>query len=495
MSADEDTELRDLVANTLETNGVLGKIRAQLRASVFLALEEQDAVQNKTPLLNQDLKKFIGTKEGRIVTSLVKEFLEHFNLEFSTAVFQPETGFTLQKSREDLARDLNIVESEKSHNAPLLAEVVKRLGSDPKTPRRDGVDDLSNKHISEAKRKFEQYDEDNSGSIDKDELRSLFADMFPHFHRNMLERYVTDEFRAIDKDFSNTIDFDEFLQMYKRLFVLCKSVVSHDISDITLQSPRRLSDTPSKIPAPIKKGPQQNGNGEIKAKKLVENGNKHQASKPSNVLTGADDHDDFFDEPVVKQQDTKSRGKADVRPSHIPVLSPGNSLLNKDDKKSSGKSQLPKPTSPSGMSSLSGLPSLTSGAGGGLGSLRDAPPLPGLGKSTDNTNGSKSPDLEIKAIDKRIADLGFEVPDDDDYEDDFQSSVSGKTLSARSDKSKQSDVDGGSIEEDIEEEILEDISIGDDLLKSSQSGFDDLTTDRTISQASIGFDYMEEIKT
>ena len=27
MSADEDTELRDLVAQTLETNGVLGKIR------------------------------------------------------------------------------------------------------------------------------------------------------------------------------------------------------------------------------------------------------------------------------------------------------------------------------------------------------------------------------------------------------------------------------------------------------------------------------------
>ena len=27
MSVDEDTELRDLVAQTLETNGVLGKIR------------------------------------------------------------------------------------------------------------------------------------------------------------------------------------------------------------------------------------------------------------------------------------------------------------------------------------------------------------------------------------------------------------------------------------------------------------------------------------
>lgn len=31
MSADEDTELRDLVAQTLETNGVLGKIRVSMQ--------------------------------------------------------------------------------------------------------------------------------------------------------------------------------------------------------------------------------------------------------------------------------------------------------------------------------------------------------------------------------------------------------------------------------------------------------------------------------
>lgn len=65
MAAEEDVELRDLVAHTLETRGVLGKIRvsmlnavavakchrawvfyvlkAQLRASVFLALEEQES--------------------------------------------------------------------------------------------------------------------------------------------------------------------------------------------------------------------------------------------------------------------------------------------------------------------------------------------------------------------------------------------------------------------------------------------------------------------
>ncbi|XP_035687415.1 centrosomal protein 43-like [Branchiostoma floridae] len=92
MSADEDTELRDLVAQTLETNGVLGKIRAQLRASVFLALEEQGALESKSQLVNQDLKKFLNTKEGRMVAALVREFLIHFNLDYSLAVFDPETN-------------------------------------------------------------------------------------------------------------------------------------------------------------------------------------------------------------------------------------------------------------------------------------------------------------------------------------------------------------------------------------------------------------------
>jgi len=36
MSAEEDTELRDLVAQTLEANGVLGKIRVSLTSDTHL---------------------------------------------------------------------------------------------------------------------------------------------------------------------------------------------------------------------------------------------------------------------------------------------------------------------------------------------------------------------------------------------------------------------------------------------------------------------------
>ncbi|XP_030064958.1 centrosomal protein 43 isoform X5 [Microcaecilia unicolor] len=94
MSAmEEDTELRDLLVQTLENSGVLNKIKAELRAAVFLALEEQEKIeQNKTPLVNESLKKFLNTKDGRLVSSLIMEFLQFFNLDFTLAVFQPETS-------------------------------------------------------------------------------------------------------------------------------------------------------------------------------------------------------------------------------------------------------------------------------------------------------------------------------------------------------------------------------------------------------------------
>ncbi|XP_024407790.2 centrosomal protein 43 isoform X1 [Desmodus rotundus] len=125
--AEEDTELRDLLVQTLENSGVLNRIKAELRAAVFLALEEQEKIENKTPLVNESLKKFLNTKDGRLAASLVAEFLQFFNLDFTLAVFQPETStFQGLDGREDLARDLGITEADGAAGGPLLLEVIRR---------------------------------------------------------------------------------------------------------------------------------------------------------------------------------------------------------------------------------------------------------------------------------------------------------------------------------------------------------------------------------
>lgn len=148
VAAEEDTELRDLLVQTLENSGVLNRIKAELRAAVFLALEEQEKVENKTPLVNESLRKFLNTKDGRLVASLVAEFLQFFNLDFTLAVFQPETStFQGLEGRENLARDLGIIEAEGTVGGPLLLEVIRRCQQKEKgPPNGEGALDLPDAH-------------------------------------------------------------------------------------------------------------------------------------------------------------------------------------------------------------------------------------------------------------------------------------------------------------------------------------------------------------
>ncbi|XP_063684672.1 centrosomal protein 43-like [Bolinopsis microptera] len=124
MSAgDEDTELRDLVTQTLENNGLLGKIQAQLRAGVFLALEDTDK-KNRKVHHNKRLQQFLSTKEGLLAAGIVQEFLEFFQLDYTGAVFEPETGMSGKyEGRPTLERQIDY---DVSDELPLIAAIIKQ---------------------------------------------------------------------------------------------------------------------------------------------------------------------------------------------------------------------------------------------------------------------------------------------------------------------------------------------------------------------------------
>ncbi|XP_078086227.1 centrosomal protein 43 isoform X10 [Mustelus asterias] len=453
MSAEEDTELRDLLVQTLENSGVLNKIKAELRAAVFLALEEQEKVENKTPLVNESLIKFLNTKDGRLVAGLVTEFLQFFNLDFTLAVFQPETNtFTGLDGRDNLARELGINEGNELKGAPLLLEVMRR--GQQKEKDNCIFDELSAKHTAEAKKKFEFYDRDKNGEISKEELRELFIDLFPHFHKNMLDRYVNDEFKAVDKDFNQVIDFDEFLGMYKRLFIQCRSVIprykgtgkvkeSGEKVDekITDSSPGDTDATSDNI-----KNATNLSSGEPK-QDLIPNTTTSLPELKKDEKLYLDDEDSFFDDPLPEQMKIygciSAKNSDTDEDAEDPFIEAGgrpNSLERRTDLNS-------KPT-------------------GGLTSLSDAPPL------TANLESlAKGPPL-------KEADIKGTGNEEEYYDDDF---ISG---SQRSDKTKS--------EVSIGEEIEEDISVeGEDLCPDDK--LDDFTLDHTISHCSDVADYIEEV--
>jgi len=147
-TTEEDTELRDLVAATLENSGILGKIKAQLRANVYIALEEGENVKNKSKLVNQNLIDFLSTTNGRLVASLVREFLEFFDLDFTLAVFDPETNIGKDfkyRERSKLIDALGLTELT-DRKSPLLSEIMRLskvsvLKSESPTPTEISIED------------------------------------------------------------------------------------------------------------------------------------------------------------------------------------------------------------------------------------------------------------------------------------------------------------------------------------------------------------------
>ncbi|XP_043925333.1 centrosomal protein 43 isoform X2 [Protopterus annectens] len=516
MSAtEEDTELRDLLVQTLENNGVLNKIKAELRAAVFLALEEQEKVQNKTPLVNEQLKRFLNTKDGSLASSLIVEFLQFFNLDFTLAVYQPETNTVSRlEDRKILARDLRIFETEGSKGAPLLVELIKRQQQKDKDLSTEDdhpsiSQELSSKQITEVKKLFDMLDKDKSGKISKDDVKLLFMDLLPHFHRSMLETYVTDEFKTVDKA---TVEFIEVLGLYKRLFLHCRSVVVPDVSEKAapwkplegklntqnslskdeeiprykghVKESREMTEVQKafEINSPVVSSTEERNRSAIYSSigdepnldtKLADKtlSVKHGKSFNFDEDVDEDEGDSFFDDPLPKQNkiyswnaDKNSDTDEDAEDSLREInhrLSPVDRMT--ESKKPAGSySESKKPAG--NLTSLSDAPALKTGSGS----------LTGMPLSKEPNRLGKTAEMkELKTINDKISrlELGDE---DDDYDDDFNSA------SHRSDKTKS--------EISIGEEIEEEISEGEDLFKVV-----DLTQDRTISQLSDVADYIEEV--
>ncbi|XP_051954621.1 centrosomal protein 43-like isoform X5 [Xyrauchen texanus] len=499
MSAtEEDTELRDLLIQNLENSGVLNKIKAELRAAVFLALEEQDKVENKTPLVNENLKKSLNTKDGRLVAGLITDFLQVFNLDFTVAVFQPEINTYLNglDSRESLLEELGISESEVNRNTPLLLELVKRGRHKDKTsifteggrvasfPK-----ELLPCQIAEARKTFDCHDKDKSDEINRDAVIAIFSDLFPQFSRNMLESYVNEELRAKGKDANSSMDFQEFLGMYKCFFMQCQSVVTTDYSEILHSSSkstedRIISPSASKIPrykgfvkhssaqeekADPKTADRRHGEtlgihksrGSVQVLDGSEKGLDDWRSAPTPLRRALDlgmededeEGDSFFDDPLPKPQKTYGCS------------------LPSADKPYSGQRHSEKSSSQKESDRLGSISGKALSAGVHLKSTGGSISVESSQRDhVSNKNGtSSSKDKGVKDFQAENEKSRSPLLDEDlDYDDDFNS--------------HRSEV---SIDEEIEEVSIE----GPDISEK----FDETTQDVSVSQISLGADYMEDV--
>ena len=133
-------DLKNIVIQTLENEGTLGQLRAQLRTQVFKAIEknadphakQQDGFQWQNPIAS----KIHETEESKVVAQLVREYLEYYRMEYTLSVFLPEIAMQNQEnpSKEDICRRAGMKPPMTESSAPLLIQLMRQLkaqGSHP----------------------------------------------------------------------------------------------------------------------------------------------------------------------------------------------------------------------------------------------------------------------------------------------------------------------------------------------------------------------------
>lgn len=123
-------ELKNLVIQTLETNGILGQIRAKLRSSVFKVIDNNDPSGKERALHweNPLAQKVLDTTESALAADLIREYMEFYRLDYSLSIFIPEANLKQDPvDRKNLVQRSDV--DKPSDKEPLLVQLLKQRNS------------------------------------------------------------------------------------------------------------------------------------------------------------------------------------------------------------------------------------------------------------------------------------------------------------------------------------------------------------------------------
>ncbi|XP_034043762.1 lisH domain-containing protein FOPNL [Thalassophryne amazonica] len=110
------SELKSAVKETLESRGVLGQLKARMRAEVFSAMNDQH--EPRPPLSHENL----------LINELIREYLEFNKYRYTASVLTAESGQPeVPLDRQFLANELKVIEDASSKSVPLLYGLVSHF--------------------------------------------------------------------------------------------------------------------------------------------------------------------------------------------------------------------------------------------------------------------------------------------------------------------------------------------------------------------------------
>ena len=112
----KNKKLKSSLKESLINRGILNEIKAHMRQEIFNILDNDNDI-NQRPKL---------TRENIIINELIKEYFIFNGYNFSSNVLQSEVGQS-NFNRNNIIKELNIIENENNKNKPLLYTILSGL--------------------------------------------------------------------------------------------------------------------------------------------------------------------------------------------------------------------------------------------------------------------------------------------------------------------------------------------------------------------------------
>ena len=112
----KNKKLKSSLKESLINRGILNEIKAHMRQEIFNILDNDNDI-NQRPKL---------TRENIIINELIKEYFFFNGYNFSSNVLQSEVGQS-NFNRNNIIKELNIIENENNKNKPLLYTILSGL--------------------------------------------------------------------------------------------------------------------------------------------------------------------------------------------------------------------------------------------------------------------------------------------------------------------------------------------------------------------------------
>ncbi|CAH8874445.1 unnamed protein product [Trichobilharzia szidati] len=146
--ADEEVNLKEALIRSLNEEGILPKIQAQLKAAVYLALEKHNYAEGISSL-NQSTRSFWSTENGLIIASLLVDFMTVMKLENTLNVLKHEAQMEQIRLLDSDTLTSILPVGRASENSSVLLSMVETL----KNIRSSKMNDTDSSSTSNNSRK------------------------------------------------------------------------------------------------------------------------------------------------------------------------------------------------------------------------------------------------------------------------------------------------------------------------------------------------------